>query len=158
MFQVGDQVYYPMHGIGTVEAIEEQSVLGEQTQYYILRFHAGNMTAMVPTKTAESVGVRSLVDQKTCKDAVKVLFSDSSAAESENWNQRFRDNMEKLRTGDILLVAEVVRDLASRDACRGLSTGERKMYMTAKQILFDELQYAGGIDTAELESKISRKA
>ena len=66
--------------------------------------------------------------------------------------------MEKLRTGDILLVAEVVRDLASRDACRGLSTGERKMYMTAKQILFDELQYAGGIDTAELESKISRKA
>ena len=74
MFQVGDQVYYPMHGIGTVEAIEEQSVLGEQTQYYILRFHAGNMTAMVPTKTAESVGVRSLVDQKLAKMQSKCCF------------------------------------------------------------------------------------
>lgn len=158
MFQVGDQVYYPMHGIGTVEAIEKQSVLGEETQYYILRFRVGNMTAMVPVKTAESIGLRTLVDRETCEKAVAVLTSASCTEESDNWNQRFRDNMEKLKTGQILLVAEVVRDLACREAGKGLSTGERKMYVTAKQIFFDELQIVGGIDGTELEVLLGGKA
>jgi CarD family transcriptional regulator len=139
VFQIGDLVCYPMHGVGVVEAIEEQTILDEKAQYYRLRFTLGRMTAMVPVRNAEQVGLRSLADTETCQKVVDFLKTDACSQESDNWNQRYRDNLEKLRGGDIMVVADVVKCLMRRDRERGLSAGERKMYLTARQVLVAEL-------------------
>ena len=139
MFQVGDLVCYPMHGVGVVEAIEEQTILDETAQYYRLRFTIGRMTAMVPVERAQEVGLRALADEQMCEKVVGFLQTDECSAESDNWNQRYRDNLDKLRGGDIMVVADVVKCLMRRDRERGLSAGERKMYLTARQVLVAEL-------------------
>ena len=139
MFQIGDLVCYPMHGVGVVEAIEKQTILGEEAQYYRLRFTIGRMTAMVPVNNAEQVGLRALADTATCDRVVDFLHSDEFFEESDNWNQRYRENLDKLRGGDIMTVAGVVKCLMRRDRERGLSAGERKMYLTARQVLVAEL-------------------
>lgn len=139
MFQIGDLVCYPMHGVGMVEAIEEQTILGETAQYYRLRFSIGRMTAMVPVKNTEQVGLRALADSDTCERVVEYLRTGDCCEESDNWNQRYRDNLDKLRGGDIMVVASVVKCLMQRDRQRGLSAGERKMYLTARQVLVAEL-------------------
>lgn len=149
MFQVGDLVSYPMHGVGIVEAIEEQTVLDEKAEYYLLRFIMGKMTAMVPVSTAETVGLRALVDKDTCEKVVDFLRSGDCSHESDNWNQRYRENLDKLRAGDIFTVADVVKCLMHRDRCKGLSAGERKMYLTARQVLVAELSAASGKSETE---------
>lgn len=149
MFQIGDLVCYPMHGVGVVEAIEEQTILGETAQYYRLRFTLGRMTAMVPVKNAEQVGLRTLADPETCRKVIGYLESDACVEENDNWNQRYRENLEKLRGGDILVVAGVVKGLMRRDRERGLSAGERKMYLTARQVLIAELAASTKRDEAE---------
>ena len=146
MFKIGDLVCYPMHGVGVVEAIEEQTIRGETSQYYQLRFTIGRMTALVPVKRAAEVGLRALADGKTCEAVVGFLQTDECSEESDNWNQRYRDNMDKLRSGDIMVVADVVKCLMRRDRERGLSAGERKMYLTARQVLVDELAAATATD------------
>lgn len=149
MFQIGDMVCYPMHGVGVVESIEEQSVLGETAQYYMLRFVMGRMTAMVPVETAESVGLRRLVCKDECIKVVAFLKEDGCSNESDNWNQRYRDNLNKLREGDIFGVADVVKCLIHRDQEKGLSAGERKMYLTARQVLVAELAASSGKEESE---------
>ena len=149
MFQIGDMVCYPMHGVGEVESIQQQSVLGESAQYYVLRFVMGKMTAMVPVASAETVGLRRLVCSEDCKKVVAFLVEDGCSDESENWNQRYRDNLGKLRTGDILGVADVVKCLIHRDREKGLSAGERKMYLTARQVLIAELAASSGKEESE---------
>ncbi|MBR0206008.1 MAG: CarD family transcriptional regulator [Clostridia bacterium] len=144
MFQVGDMVCYPMHGVGRVEAIQEHSILGETNQYYLLRFLMGRMTALVPVKNAQSVGLRPLIDEGTCGKVLAFLQSDSCSQESDNWNQRYRENLDKLKQGDALAVADVVKCLMRRDQERGLSAGERKMYLTARQVLVAELSASSG--------------
>ena len=115
MFHVGDLVCYPMHGVGVVEAIEEQTILGETAQYYRMRFTIGRMTAMVPVERAADVGLRALSDGETCEKVVGFLKTDGCSKESDNWNQRYRDNLDKLRSGDIMVVADVVKCLMRRD-------------------------------------------
>ncbi|MDD3401684.1 MAG: CarD family transcriptional regulator [Eubacteriales bacterium] len=154
MFDVGDLVCYPMHGIGVVESISEQKVLGQSAQYYQLRFIMGRMTAMIPVDTAESVGLRALIDKDTCDEVVGLLESDEYATESDNWNQRYRENLDKLRGGDVFVVAKVVKCLMRRDRQKGLSAGERKMYLTARQVLVAELSAASGRDESEFLSLV----
>ena len=149
MFDVGDLVCYPMHGVGVVESIEEQTVLGETARYYMLRFVMGRMTAMVPVDSADGVGLRALSDRNSCEQVVAFLSQDGCAAESDNWNQRYRDNLDKLREGDIFAVADVVKCLIRRDKEKGLSAGERKMYLTARQVLVAELAAASGREESE---------
>lgn len=149
MFNVGDLVCYPMHGVGVVEAIDEQKVLGETAQYYQLRFIMGRMTAMIPVKSADAVGLRHLVDMDTCNEVIDFLKNDDYMSESDNWNQRYRENLEKMRGGDIRIVAEVVKCLMRRDKGKGLSAGERKMYLTARQVLIAELAAASGREESE---------
>ena len=149
MFQIGDLVCYPMHGVGVVEAIEEQSVLGEQTQYYMLRFVMGRMTAMVPVASAEAVGLRPLADADVYERVADYLRNDEIQGESDNWNQRYRDNLDKLRIGDIFSVAEVVKCLIRREKEKGLSAGERKMFLTARQVLLAELTASSGKEETE---------
>lgn len=149
MFQVGDLVCYPMHGVGVVEAIEEQKVLGETAKYYHLRFVMGKMTAMVPVQNAEAVGLRPLIEPDVCNRVVAYLGQDGCLSESDNWNQRYRDNLDKLRQGDVFDVADVVKCLLRRDREKGLSAGERKMYLTARQVLVAELAAATGREESE---------
>lgn len=151
MFQIGEQVCYPMHGVGVVEAIQEQEVLGETAQYYMLRFVLGRMTAMVPVSAAEGVGLRPVISADEC-ERVQEYLQEEGVPESDNWNQRYRDNLEKLRQGDIYGVADVVKSLLSRDKDKGLSAGERKMFLTAKQVLLAELIAASGKEEETFKS------
>lgn len=144
MFQVGDKVVYPMHGAGIIEAIEERVVLGKEKRYYILRIPFGDMQIMVPTDVAGDV-LREVIDQEGVNRVFDILRSDQTKM-STNWNRRYRANLEKIKTGDIYEVADVVRNLAERDRDKGLSTGERKMLENARQILLSELVLAQGMD------------
>lgn len=154
MFSIGDLVCYPMHGVGTVEGIVSQTVLGTTADYYSLRFMNGKMTALVPVGTAEKVGLRCLVDKSECEKVLSYMELPGERG-SDNWNQRYRDNMDRMRRGSIYDVADVVKCLRLRDAEKGLSAGERKMLSTAKLIIAGEIATVLGEDPAAIEEKIS---
>lgn len=153
MFQVGESVCYPMHGVGVVENIEEKTVLGETAQYYVLRFIANRMTAMVPVASAGSVGIRRIIGEAECAPIIEYMTGEP-CEESANWNQRYRDNFAKLKGGDIYDVADVIKCLKRRDSEKGLSAGERKMLMTARQVLLGELAAASGKDADEFRAVV----
>ncbi|MEG1548073.1 MAG: CarD family transcriptional regulator [Clostridia bacterium] len=155
MFEVGEMICYPMHGVGVIESIEERTVLGETAQYYVLRFIMGKMTAMVPVTSAGQVGLRTVIGPEQC-DPVVEYMTEEPCEESDNWNQRYRDNYTKLRGGNIYDVADVVKCLRQRDSKKGLSAGERKMLMTARQVLLAELSTASGKDEAEFDSVLGK--
>ena len=138
MFQVGDKIVHPMHGAGVIQKIEEKKILGEVRAYYVLKLPCNDMDVMLPVDSEESVGIRSIVDKSVIDKVLETLKSPSSAMDS-NWNRRCRSNMELLRTGDILRVAEVVRNLTRVDRVKKLSAGEKKMLGTARQILISEI-------------------
>ena len=110
MFNVGDKIVYPMHGAGTIDAIEEKNILGENQAYYIIKM-PGEVKVMVPTSKAEEIGVRNIIDVETASKVFKVLETNSTEM-SLNWNKRYRDNMEKMKSGDIYEIADVVRNLS----------------------------------------------
>lgn len=141
MFHVGDKVVYPLHGAGVIEAIEEREVLGKRNRYYVMRLPARSMTVLIPTDAARQAGLRP-VAARDVVDRVVTLLRGPIPEPTTNWNQRYRDNAEKLRSGDIVEVAEVVRDLSAREREKGLSTGERRMLDSARQILVSELALA----------------
>ncbi|WP_096463219.1 CarD family transcriptional regulator [Aneurinibacillus soli] len=145
MFQIGDKIVYPMHGAGVIEAIEEKEILGEKQQYYIMKMPVGNMQVMIPMEKVSNLGIREVIDMPALEHVLQILRTDEIDV-STNWNRRFRKNMEKMRTGDIYEVADVVRDLMRRDREKGLSTGERKMLDNARQILLSELVLVKNID------------
>ena len=145
MYAIGDKILYPMHGAGIVETIEEKEILGELRQYYILGVSWGDMKMMIPVETSEEIGVRYIISAEQIQDVISVLNADTSEM-SNNWNRRYRENMEKLKTGDILQVAEVVRNLIRTERQKKLSAGEKKMLANARQILQSELVLAGNMD------------
>ena len=136
MFAVGDMVAYPMHGAGIIQAIEEKEVLGKIARYYILK--TGGMKVMVPVEGVEDAGMRHIICKEECQSVLEYLSSQGEE-ESDNWNRRYRDNLDKMRTGDVKDVADVVRSLTLRDRAKGLSTGEKKMLAKARNILASEL-------------------
>lgn len=138
MFDIGDKVVYPMHGAGVIEAIEEKEILGEKQKYYVMRLPVGDMKVMVPMKNVKSIGLRGVVDEKTIQEVLDQMRSQKES-DTTNWNRRYRANLDKMKSGDIYEVADVVRSLMLRDEEKGLSTGERKMLDNAKQILISEL-------------------
>ncbi len=149
MFRVGDRVCYPMHGVGVIEAIEDREVLGVSAEYYVLRFVLGKMTAMVPVATAERVGLRAIITQEEC-ERVMAFLREEPETECYNWNRRYRENYEKLRGGDIYDVAGVVKCLQRRDEEKGLSAGERKMLVSARQVLVTEIAEASGREAEDV--------
>ena len=138
MFSVGDRIVHPMHGAGVIQKIEEKKILGEVRAYYVLKLPCNDMDVMLPVDSEESVGIRGIVDKSVIDKVLETLKAPSSAMDS-NWNRRCRSNMELLRTGDILRVAEVVRNLTRVDRVKKLSAGEKKMLGTARQILISEI-------------------
>lgn len=145
MFNIGDKVVYPMHGAGIIEAIENREILGKVKQYYVLRMPMGDMKLMIPVSSVNDVGLRQVIDPQTVQKVLDELRKERVIS-SANWNRRYRAHLEKLKTGDIFAIAEVVRNLTCRDREKGLSTCERKMLDTARQILISELALAGDLD------------
>ncbi|HEX3032423.1 MAG TPA: CarD family transcriptional regulator [Bacillota bacterium] len=141
LFRVGDKVVYPMHGAGIIEAIEEKEVLGEKRKYYIMRLPIGNMKVMVPISNGTNLGLREIIDAQQIDQVIDVL-GDRADVVSTNWSLRYRQHLEKIKSGNVFEVAEVVRNLSLREREKGLSTGERKMLDTARQILISELSLA----------------
>jgi len=148
MFNIGDKVVYPMHGAGIIEAIEEKEILGEKQKYYIMKMPIGNMKVMIPLNHIEDIGIREVAREDEIQEAFNVLQGQESKM-SSNWNRRYRANMDKIRSGDILQVAEVVRNLSLREKEKGLSTGERKMLENAKHILISEIVLSKNIQEDE---------
>ncbi len=153
MFKVGDKVVYPMHGAGVIEAIEEKEVLGSRQRYYIMRLPIGDLKVMIPTDNVSEIGIREIIDDHMVQEVFDVLRGDKTKM-SQNWNKRYRANLEKIRSGDVLEVAEVVRNLSIRDREKGLSSGERKMLDNARQILVSELVLAKSSDQDTISEEI----
>ncbi len=154
MFKIGDKVVYPMHGAGIIEAIEEKEVLGEKRRYYILRLPVGDMKVMIPI-TGKNTGLREVIKQQDVKEVMNILGKETTAM-SGNWNRRYRANLEKIKSGDIYKVAEVVRNLFKREKEKGLSSGERKMLENARQILISELVLATELEEDKAQSLIEK--
>ncbi len=155
MFKVGDKIVYPMHGAGVIEKIEERSILEEKQSYYIIKM-PGEVKVMVPTAKAEEIGVRNIIDRETAGKVINVLEQDSTEMSSK-WNKRYRDNVEKMKSGDIFEVADIVRNLSFKQKDKGLSTTEKKMLLNAKQILVSELVLAGSQDKETVEELVENK-
>ncbi len=141
MFQIGDKIVYPMHGAGIIVDIEEQKILGETHKYYILEMPINNMKVMLPVNNAEAIGIRRIVDEAEADKAIK-HFNECEDVSTDNWNQRYRENIERIKSGDLLEVAAVAKALLLRDRRKSLSNAERKMLSNAKGILISELVLA----------------
>ncbi len=154
MFSVGDKIVYPMHGAGVIESIEEREILGQKQDYYVVKMPVGDMKVMIPTHNVEGIGIREVIE--SCDvDKVYEILQDQSINVTNNWNKRYRENMTKIKTGNIYEVADVVRILMKRDREKGLSTGERKMLNSARQILISELVLAENTNQIEIETVIN---
>lgn len=149
MFNIGDRVVYPMHGAGIIEAIEEKEILGDKKKYYVMKMPIGEMKVMIPLDNVEKVGLREVIGKGAVNKVFQILQGHDEVTNA-NWNRRYRANMDKIKSGNIFKVAEVVRSLTLREKEKGLSTGERKMLESAKQILISELVMVKGIDQAEI--------
>ncbi len=155
MFNVGDYIVYPMHGAGTIDAIEEKDILGQKQAYYIIKM-PGEVKVMIPTAQADKVGIRNVIDKEQAKKVFEVLGEEDTQIEM-NWNKRYRENMDKMKTGNIYEVADVVRSLSFKQKEKGLSTGEKKMLTNAKQILVSELALAENSSQEIVEGLIDDK-
>jgi CarD family transcriptional regulator len=151
LYDVGDKVVYPHHGAGTVVKKEVRTVLGEQREYLTIQILHNDMTVNVPCENAEKVGLRKVIDEQSVELVVKALTGDGTTM-PKNWNRRFKHNRDKMKTGNIFELAEVVRNLSLRDHEKGLSTGEKQMFVKAKKILASELMYAKEMDEDEAAS------
>lgn len=155
MFGVGDYIVYPMHGAGTIDAIEEKDILGQKQAYYIIKM-PGEVKVMIPTTQADKVGIRKIIDKTGAIKVFDILGEDETQTDM-NWNKRYRENMDKMKTGDIYEVADVVRNLSFKQKEKGLSTGEKKMLTNAKQILVSELALVESLNQDVIEGQIDEK-
>lgn len=154
MFSIGDRIAHPMHGAGVVDSIVSRKISGEEKDYYVLKLPVGDMLVMIPVEASEAIGVRHIVAPV---DAEKIIssFPDLEVNTTQNWNKRYRENMEKIKSGNLLEVASVIKGLMQRDTSRGLSTGERKMLHSAKQIFISEIVLSKSTSYEEIEERIN---
>ena len=145
MYKTGDKILYPMHGAGVIKTIDKREILGEVKEYYLLNVPCGDMEVMIPVDNCEDIGVRPIVSSMELEDAISVLSLESSEM-SGNWNKRYRNNMEKIKSGDIKSVAGIVRNLTRINRENRLSAGEKKMLSNARKILQSEIMLVLDID------------
>lgn len=154
MFCVGDKVAHPMHGAGVIDEIVTETIAGAEQDYYVFRMPVGGLTLKIPTVSSETSGLRGVWEH----GRIQKLIEDLAVLEVDyltgSWNQRYQENMQKLKSGDLYEVARVVKGLLHRENEKGLSTGERKMLRTAKQILLSEMALSTGGEYRELEQQV----
>ena len=153
VYEVGDHVVYPHHGAGKVQKKEPKTVLGEEREYLTIKILHNDMTVMVPCENAGKAGLRRVIGEEAVERVLGVLRDDVSQM-PKNWNRRFKHNRDKIKTGDVYELAEVVRNLAIRESEKGLSTGEKQMYTRAKKILASELMYAIEMEEGDAEAHL----
>lgn len=153
MFNIGDKIVYPMHGAGIIENVEVKEILGKERSYFIMKMPIGDMKVMVPVDKIEEVGIREIINEDEMKEVITILEGDKSKM-PQNWNRRFRANMDRIKSGDIFEIAAVVRNLMLLDQEKGLSTGERKMLNDAKQMLVSEMVLVCDLSIDEIEDLI----
>lgn len=153
MYNIGDKVLYPMQGAGVIEGIEVKEILGEERRYYVMQTQGNKMKVMIPLDNCEQIGVRELIDESVIDDVIEVLQSPSTPMQN-NWNKRYKDNLEKIKTGNILEVADVMRNLYILDKKKPLSSGEKKMLGDVIRIITSEIALVKGITVEEATNMI----
>ena len=155
MFSVGDLVVHPMHGAGVIDAIVQEKIAGSTQDYYVFKMPVGGLLLKIPTANSQAIGIRSII-QRPEAEALIAAIPSMPVEENSNWNKRYRENMARLKSGDLYEVAGVIKGLLYRERRRGLSNGERKMLHSAKQILLSELVLAEDSGYEELEKRVER--
>ena len=153
MYKIGDRIAHPLHGAGTISAIESRRINGTNRDYYLMHIPVGDMTVMIPTETCTIIGIRPVIDAERA-EAILDSIPEIEVSDNSNWNKRYRENMLRIKSGDLLEVAAVIKSLVYRDNERGLSTGERKMLHSAKQILISEIVLAQQASYDEVEQRL----
>ena len=153
MYNVGDKIAHPMHGGCIIEAIAEERISGVLRKYYILKTPKHGVTVKIPVETSANVGIRPIISPQTAENVID-SFSSAATVESTSWNKRYRENLEKLKSGDLYEVAGVIKRLMTRDDMKGLSSAERKMLASAKQILISEIVLSQNSTYEEIEERI----
>ncbi len=156
IFAEGDMAVYPAHGVGLIKAIEKQTIGGIDQAFYVLQILDNDMTIMIPTATCENVGLRAIISKEEVKKVIDILKERDIKISSQTWNRRYRDYMEKIKTGSVYEVAVVLRDLFLLKVDKDLSYGERKMMDTAKSLLVKELSLARKVDEEKVEKQIEK--
>lgn len=151
MYGIGDKIVYPLHGAGVIEAIEERVIMGKKQQYYIMRMNACNMTVMIPMQNCTEIGVRDIMSKDEAKKLLEA-FKLEPVRMDDNWNRRQRENLVRIKSGDVYQVLSVLKELLIRDKTKGLSTSERKMLTNAKQIIISELVMSEVATKEDIES------
>lgn len=153
-FRVGDRIAHPMHGAGVIDSIVSRRINGKDREYYVLKIPAGDMQVMIPVDASESIGVRPIVGSDEAERILEDLPG-IQVSMTQNWNKRYRENMMKIKSGNLMEVATVVKGLTERERQRGLSTGERKMLHSAKQILISEIVLSKSASYEEVEARVN---
>jgi len=156
MFAEGDMAVYPAHGVGLIETIEKQTIGGVDQAFYVMKILDNDMTIMIPTATSENVGLRAIISKDEVEKVLDILKERDIKISSQTWNRRYRDYMEKIKTGSVFEVAVVLRDLFLLKVDKDLSYGERKMMDTAKSLLVKEISLARKVDEAKVEKQIEK--
>ena len=153
MFSIGDLVVHPMHGAGVIDDIVRERVAGTTKEYYVFKMPMGGLILKIPTENSQAIGIRKVIS-KTEADELLEAIPSIAVEHNANWNKRYQENLLRLKSGDLYEVAQVVKGLMHRDAVRGLSTGERKMLHSAKQIMISELVLVLGSDYKSVEGQL----
>lgn len=158
MFEIGQRILYPHHGVVTLQSIEEREFSGCRSTYYVLRMESESLTLLVPTDAAEQVGLRPLISRKEVKKVLQSLSQKDGVQQenTSNWSRRFKEHVDKIRSGDVYQLAEVVKGLTLRERERGLSLGEKRTLQKARQILVEELAFASDTPREEMEKVVDR--
>ncbi|MDU9049459.1 MAG: CarD family transcriptional regulator [Candidatus Electrothrix sp. Rat3] len=156
MFAAGDMAVYPSHGVGRIEDIEAQTIGGIDQSFYVLRILDNDMTIMIPTATSGNVGLRPIISKNEVKKVVDILKDRDIKVSAQTWNRRYRDYMDKIKTGSVFEVAVVLRDLLLLKGDKDLSYGERKMMDTAKSLLVKEISLAKNVAEEKVENQIDK--
>jgi CarD family transcriptional regulator len=154
MFQVGQLAVYPAHGVGRIESVQEREVSGTPSEFYIMRLIDTDMIIMIPTNNARNIGLRDVIDNQAVSQVYDILRSRPGRLNNQTWNRRYRDYMDKIKTGSPFRVAEVLRDLTLLKSEKDLSFGERKMLDTAKNLLIKELSLVNDKEEIEIEAHL----
>jgi len=154
MFKVGEKVVYPAHGVGVIESVQSKTIAGTEKKFYMLRFLENDMTIMVPTENVDSVGLRRIIGKDTVSKVYKILRDKKVEIDQQTWNRRYREYTDKIKTGSVLEIAKVLRDLFVLKGDKELSFGERKMLDTARRLLVQELSIAMRNTEEEVEKEL----
>jgi CarD family transcriptional regulator len=155
-FQKGDMAVYPAHGVGEIKGIENREISGYRKKFYIMRILESDMTVMIPTENVKKAGLREIIPSRKVKEVWEILKDRDVEVETQTWNRRYREYIEKIKTGSIFEIAEVLRDLSLLSFNKELSFGERKMLETARKLLSKEIAIAMGMEEPKINERIDK--